>query len=172
MFGKIIEAKGLVKNVLYKRNYFILFLCISILVFVVFYLLTLATVTNQSLGIFIMMNGFLYTFSTFFILAVIALLFGVYVSLLVYKIKMRCKDKKGKGALSNVFGSSGLIAGLFGAGCPMCGAALFALFGAPLALFFMPFKGLEVRVLALILLSISVYMFSRSLIKCNIRKYK
>ena len=166
MLKKIFKVREFIKNILNRKNYLILFISVSLLTFLVFYLLTLATVTDQSLGIFIMMNGFWYTLSTFFLLAVIALLFGVYVSLLAFKIKLRCK---GKGIIVSIFGGSGLIVGLFGAGCPMCGAALFALFGAPLALFFLPFKGIELRLLSIILLSLSIYLRSRSLIECKIK---
>ncbi len=166
MLKKIYEVKQEIKFVLHKRNYLILFVCASLISFLVFYFLSLLTIADNSLAIFVMMNGFWFSFAMFLMLALIALLFGVYVSLLVFKIKLNCK---GKGFLVSVFGGSGLIAGLFGAGCPMCGAALFALFGAPLALFFLPFKGLELRLLALVLLGLSVYFLSRSLIKCKLK---
>ena len=168
MLKKIFEVRKFIKNILNSKNYLILFISASFLTFLVFYLLTLATTTNQSLEIFIMMNGFLYTLSTFFLLAIASLLFGIYIILLAYKFRKKCKN--GKEIISGIFGSSGLIAGLFGAGCPMCGAALFALFGAPLALFFLPLKGLELRLASIILLSLSIYFLSRSLIKCKLRK--
>ena len=167
MFKKIIELREIVKGVLSKRNYFLIFIFSSIFIFSIFYILTLATTTDQSLSIFIMMNGFWFMVSTFLLLGVIAILFGIYVSLLVFKIRLRCK---GKGIIVSIFGGGGLIAGLFGAGCPMCGGALFALIGMPLALFYLPFKGLELRVLAMFLLSFSVYFMSRSLISCGTRK--
>lgn len=164
MFKKIIEAREVIKVILSKRSYFALFLSASIFIFVIFYLLTLATTTGHSIKIFVMMNGFWYAIATFFLLAVSALLFGLYLCLLLYKIWIR--DKKNK--ISGFFGASGLITGLFSAGCPMCGSVLFALFGAPLALFFLPFKGIELRLLAIMLLSISVWILSRSLIECNL----
>lgn len=165
MLNNITRVRELIKNILSKRNYLILFICSSVLLFFVFYILTLATVTNQSLIIFIMMNGFWYTIATFFLLALIAMLFGMYAALLVYSIRLKLKHKK---KTSNAFLGVGFLTGLFSAGCPMCGAFLFGLFGAPLALFFMPFKGLELRALALVLLGISVYMIGRSLSECKI----
>lgn len=164
MLKRIIELRRAIKNVLSKRNYFILFASVTIVFFLIFYLLTLATTTDQSLSIFIMMNGLDYAISTFFLLAVISLLFGIYISLLVYKIRMNLKGKK----MMSIFGGSGgFIVGLFGAGCPMCGSVIFALFGAPLALFFMPFKGLELRVLSIMILSLSVYLVSKNIYCCK-----
>ncbi|MEK6935604.1 MAG: hypothetical protein AABW67_02365 [Nanoarchaeota archaeon] len=166
MFKKITESKKIIKNVLVRRNYFILFASTSILLFLVLYLLTLATTTDHRLSIFIMMNGLGYAISTFFLLFVISLLFGIYVCLFAYKIR---KNLRGKKIISIFGGSGGFIVGIFGAGCPMCGSVIFALFGAPLALFFMPFKGLELRVLSILILSVSVYLISRNIHSCKIK---
>jgi len=166
MFEKIKQSKFVIKEIFKKDNYLILFLVVSIIIFIIFYFLTLATTTDQSLSIFIMMNGFWYMLSTFFLLGIAAVLFGLYVMLLIFKIKNKTKNLKRK--VSGLFGASGLITGLFSAGCPMCGGFLFGIFGAPLALFFLPFKGLELRVLAILLLSLSVYLISRSLVECHI----
>ena len=167
MFNKIVESREIVKKVLSKRDYFLIFIFSSIFISSIFYVLTLATTTDYSLSIFIMMNGFWFMVSTFILLGVIAILFGIYTSLLVFKIRLRCKRK---GIFVSIFGGGGLIAGLFGAGCPMCGGALFALIGMPLALFYLPFKGLELRALSILLLGISVYLISRSIYSCEIRK--
>lgn len=160
MIKKILFLKEIV------RKYSLLFIISSLIFFIVFYLLTLATTTEHSLSIFIMMNGISYTILTFFLLAVIALLLGVYISLVVYSFKIKIKAKKIGGSI----GVIGLIVGLFSAGCPMCGAFLFGLLGFPLALFFMPFKGLELRVLSILLLLFSVYFLAKSLNKCKIYK--
>ncbi len=165
MFENVTKSREIVKAILRERNYFIAFLMASIFIFAIFYVLTLATVTNQSMGIFIMMNGLAYTVSTFILFAVISLLFGIYVSLLSFSIKTRLKRRVSK----SILGTGGLIAGIFGAGCPMCGSAIFALFGMPLALFLLPFKGLELRALSLLLLGLSVYLLSISLVNCKIK---
>lgn len=163
MLRKILGIRSLIKQILFIRKYFLISLFSGILIFIIFYMLTLATTTDHSIKIFIMMNGFWFMVSTFFLLAVASILSGVYISLFSYKIVESCKKSK----TSGFFGIAGLTAGLFGAGCPMCGGVLFALIGMPLALFFLPFKGLELRAGAIILLLISVYMLGRSLISCK-----
>ena len=150
-----------VKQILKRKTYFLIFLITSIIIFLVFYFLTLWEVTDKSLRIFIEMNGYNYAFFSFLFLVIIALLLGVYVALFIFKIRM---IKRGSG----FSGFLGFIAGLLSSGCPMCGSVIFALLGFPLALFFLPFKGLELRVLSIILLLFSVYFLARSLDKCKI----
>ncbi len=152
-----------IKQILSGKKYLLIFLISSFIFFLIFYFLTLWTVTDKSLKIFIMMNGHNYTFFSFLLLGIISLLLGVYVSLFVYKIKLINKKK-----LIGLTGVFSFISGVFASGCPMCGAFLFGLLGFPLALFFMPFKGLELRILALLLSSLSVYFLARSLEKCGV----
>lgn len=166
MAVKIMETMNLIKRILSETKYLLVFIFSSIILFALFYLLTLATTTNHSLSIFIMMNGFWFMIFTFFLLGIASLLFGIYVSLFFYNIAKRYK----KGKTNGFFGTIGLIAGLFGAGCPMCGGFLFGLIGMPLALFFLPFKGLELRLASIILLSLAIYFLSKSMIRCEINR--
>lgn len=166
MAGRIAETTILIKNTLSKKRYFTIFVLSSIILFSIFYILTLATTTNHSLSIFIMMNGFWFMVSTLSLLGIAALLFGIYIALFSYNIALRYNGGKATG----FFGTIGLVAGLFGAGCPMCGGFLFGLIGMPLALFFLPFKGLELRAASILLLTIAIYFLSRSMIRCDIKK--
>ena len=162
MLSKILGIKEVIKKAVRENRSW--FLISSLIFFIIFYILTLATTTDHSLNIFIMMNGISYAIWTFFLLAVIALLLGIYISLVAYFLRMRLKSNK----VGSSIGIVGMTVGLFSAGCPMCGAFLFGLFGFPLALFFMPFNGLELRVLSVLILVVSIYLISRSLIKCKV----
>lgn len=166
MLKKIKRSLSIIGIILSKRNYFFIFLITSLLGFFVLYWLTLATVTDKSLEIFIMMSGWNYTYLNLVLLGIIALLFGIFLSIFVYKIKITKKASK-----TGFFGTLGLASGVFSAGCPMCGSVVFALVGAPLALFYLPFKGLELKVLSIILLLFSNYFLARSLVdykRCKI----
>ena len=156
------ETIAAVEEVLKSRKYAAIFAISSILFFIVLYFLTLATTTEHSMRIFIEMNGANYAAFSFLSLAAIALLFGLYSALLVHKTQLRAKSKA-----SGAFGLTGFIGSVFSAGCPMCGAYLFGLLGMPLALFFMPFKGIELRVLTIILLMASIYFVAKSIKKCE-----
>ncbi len=165
MLKKIKQARSAVFQVLSKRNYFIIFIVASALFFYVLYKLTLATIANQSFDIFVMMLGVWYTFADIVLLMIISLLFGTFVSVFIYKINLARKVSK-----TGFLGSLGMTVGLFSAGCPTCGAVLFGLIGMPLALMLLPFKGLELKVLSIILMFVSIYFLSSSLINCKVRK--
>ena len=165
MFEKIKKSKQIVKQVLSQRKYFYIFLLTAVFIFITSYILMVATVADKSLSIFIMMSGFLYTILQLFLLGVIAVLFGSFISLFVYRIQM-VRKVSGK---TGFFWTVGMTAGLFSAGCPTCGAVLFGLIGAPLALMYLPFEGLELKVLSIVLLFVSNYLMALSLEGCKIK---
>lgn len=155
-----------IQRVIFQK--IILFSFVSVLMFIVLYFLTLATTTNYSLEIFITMNGILYTILTFLMDAIISLLFGTYVTLIVYKFQMsRAITECNK---ENAISLMGFASGILGAGCPMCGSLIFGLLGAPLVLFLLPFKGLELRALSIILLLISIFFLVKNLERCGIKR--
>ncbi|MCR4284817.1 MAG: hypothetical protein NUV97_02100 [archaeon] len=114
-----------------------------------------------------MMSGTNYTFFNLVMLAIISLLFGIYIALVYFKIKLSMSVAK-----TGILGTIGIIIGAFAAGCPTCGAFLFSLIGMPLALMYLPFRGAELTILSIIILLLSVYLISRSLITCKISQKK
>lgn len=162
MFKKIKQSLSLIREILSKRNYFFIFLISSAILFTILYKFTVATVANQDIGIFVMMSGVNETFINIMTLIIIALLFGIFLSLFWYKIKkLREVSKVG------ILGTIGLIVGAFAAGCPTCGAFLFSLIGMPLALMYFPFKGLELKILSMALMLFSIFFIAISLSKCG-----
>ncbi len=160
----------ILKQIYANKKYYLLTLIVALLSFIVFYKLMLAKITNHSLKIFIMMSGYNYTYFTLLSFVMISVLFGVFLSLAVYKFKLIKTIKEKKGNSIGFFGYLGLVAGVFGAGCPTCGSVVFALFGAPLALMYLPFKGAELRVLSVLILIVSIYFLTKSLDKCDLKK--
>ena len=72
---------------------------------------------------------------------IISLLFGVYISLVLFKFNLKKSSMNKKKGFSGISGYLGVVAGVFGAGCPTCGSVVFAILGAPLALMYFPFRG-------------------------------
>ena len=156
------------RQIYQNKKYILISLITGIISFFIFYKLTLATTANHSLKIFIMMSGYNYTYFTFLTLALTSVLFGVYLSIVVYRFNLiKCANKNKKSILGSFFGFLGFFAGAFGTGCPTCGSVVFALIGMPLALMYFPFKGMELRVLSVGILFISIYILSRSIIRCK-----
>ncbi len=164
---KIGEGLGILKQIYKSKKYFYITFISAIVLFIVFYKLMLAKIANHSLKIFIMMSGYNYTYFTLLSFVVISVLFGIYLSVFIYRFKLIKLMREKKGTSISFIGYLGLIAGVFGAGCPTCGSVIFALVGAPLALMYLPFRGLELRLLSIVILLISIYLLTKSLYKCG-----
>ncbi len=148
----------IVKVVLRNRKYKIISLVFSIVSFAVLYYLLVAKTAENSIRISVIMSGA--GFVTFSIVAILitASLSGILFSMLIFKISLDNKIE-GKG----IFGFIGSGIAAFGVGCPTCGALLFGLIGLPLALMYLPFRGLELQVLGIFILALSIYFTGKSI---------
>lgn len=99
-------------------------------------------------------------------LVLISVLIGVLFSMVVYKMKVVSSTPDNK---MGFFSSVGVFLGVLAPGCAACGMGLLPLLGLSAAsLTFFPYGGLELSVLAVIILSYSVLRFSRKLMTCEI----
>ena len=150
-----------VARILKRKKYLIPAVVVAAVVFVVSYVLTVWNISGKSITIYASMSGWPFTLFSLFLSLVISVLIGVYLALVLVRRQL-IKDKELKNKLSS---AGGTVIGLFAAGCPTCGAPLFALFGAPLALFSLPFGGLELKVLSIALLWLSIYLLVENIQK-------
>jgi hypothetical protein len=128
------------------------------ILFIVSYVLMLAN-TSYSLFSYTEMNGFLYSFINFILLAPIISL----TSFLILNTYSLIKNFKVGSS-----GITGLFAGIFSMGCPMCGALIYSLIGVTAGLTLFPFKGTEIKVLSLALLIFaSSKLESKKCSSCN-----
>lgn len=163
------KIESTLKQVYKDKKYLGILIIAGLTSFVVLYWLMVAKIADNSLRIFIMMSGYNYTYFTLLSFVIISFLFGTYLSIAIFKFDLLKKSRKNKKGFSGSLGGYfGLVAGVFGAGCPTCGAVIFGLIGAPLALMYLPFKGAELRVLAIGILLFSNYTLIKSLNKCEI----
>lgn len=94
------------------------------------------------------------TLFSILITVLLGIMLGVNISLLIYKLRTLRKGNSKTDALGGV----GFFVGLLGVGCAACGTALIAAllpFGIGSLLLFLPFGGLELQILALLLLGFS-----------------
>lgn len=96
-----------------------------------------------------------------FLLIVVGLLTGANLTLVI----QRLKTIRASGKMRLMVGGSSLL-GIVGSGCASCGLPILAFLGLSGAIFYLPFQGVELSVLAIILLSISLY----SLLKQNAKQ--
>lgn len=148
--------------VILKKKKYVLVAGITALVMAGFsYYLSVVNVLHKSILIFAEMNGVLFTIVSVLSSFLIAILFGLYLALLVLRrdlIKARARASKASG-----FGGATL--GLLASGCPSCGAPLLGLFGLPLGLFSLPFRGIELKIASIIALLLSVYLVEKNIKK-------
>ena len=83
----------------------------ALILFGVLYYLMVSTVANNSLKIAIMMSGVNFIYLSILLITIMSILFGIYLSLVMFKFSF-INAKKG------AFGFFGGIIGAFGVGCP------------------------------------------------------
>ncbi len=162
------ESWKTIFGILSKRKYFLIALGTGIIIFSLLYYFMVATVAKNSLKTALMMSGVNYIYSTFLLILILSLLFGIYFSLIIFKFSLSMSIGK-----QGFAGSIGSLVGAFGVGCPTCGAFLFTLIGTPLALMYLPFKGLELQAVGILILIASIYFTGKSIYSnCGIKTKK
>ncbi len=156
-----------VKIVLSSWKHKIISLLFAVAVFSFLYYFLVANVAGNDIWISVMMSGPRYiTFSVVSILLT-SVFSGILFSMIIFKFNSYRKIE-GKGLLG--FIGSGVAA--LGIGCPTCGAFLFGFIGMPLALMYLPFRGLELQTLGILVLILSIYFTGKSIKEvCKISKY-
>lgn len=149
-----------IKIIYTNKKYLITFILVSLVAFITFYYLTFYYTTPNALQ---SMEGSFYFYFTFISNFIISVLFGMNVSILLQKFRMKAKVLKE----SSLSGSS-VLAGAFASGCPVCGSLLLPLIGISSGLAAFPFRGLELKALALALMLISTYFVLKSNNKCDL----
>lgn len=88
-----------------------------------------------------------------------AILFGIDLSLLVYRFRkygmLELKSESGAGI--------GTILGIFASACPVCGSTLLSLLGVTGGLGSLPFKGLEIKALSFIFMALPIFIILREI---------
>jgi hypothetical protein len=153
------ELKTSINNLksVYKNKKYVVF---SIFIFIISLGLLLWL---SKLDTLFVMNSTMFIVVSLLLTFLISLLFAINLPLIVYKYKAM-KKVTGKTAGSSFFG---VLGGLAGSGCPVCGSAILSLLGVAGGLMIFPLKGLELKALGVVLLVFSTYGVSKSIGACN-----
>src|SRR3989344_3335578 len=147
-----------IKNLLKQKIYFRMFL-----LSLIFYLLL------STYLIYYFFNGFYsffnysikyYPYLNILFTLILSFLFGINLTLIIFRFKEIKKYNNESGTC--IF--TGIIS-LFSAGCPVCSLSILTLFlpgiFAGFSLAILPFKGLEIQLLGIIVLLISIYILTK-----------
>ena len=145
-------------NVLRKPRYAFVAITISIILSVLFWLLTFYF-TPTPLPAYIQNYGILFTVTTVTLGTAIAILTGINTSMVICRKQMTGGLGFGKGTTSNICSA---VTGAVASGCPICTAPLLGIFGLGGALALLPFQGLELKTIAIVALGISLYYTSKN----------
>lgn len=97
------------------------------------------------------------------LLIVVSILTGANLTLVVQRLRII----QASGKMSFVVGGGSLL-GIIGSGCASCGLPILAFLGLSGAIFYLPFQGLELSVLAIVLLSVSLHVLIKQQVKQSV----
>lgn len=104
-------------------------------------------------------------FNSVVTLLLTAILFGILLSLIIFKAA-NTKERTGK---QGITGTIGLFFALLAPGCAACGLGLVAALGLSSTIItILPYDGLELSVLAILILSFTIFKISKDLTVCQI----
>jgi hypothetical protein len=104
-------------------------------------------------------------FHSFITLVIVSVLLGMLFSITLYKIKISQKNDVKK---VGIFSSIGIFLAALAPGCAACGLGLAPLLGISSAfLLALPLDGLELSILAILILSFSTWKTSKGLLECD-----
>lgn len=164
----------------WKKVFSFRYLLLAIILAIAFYSLNIIISNFGSLSSFYLSKGFFATLKFFFIMAlgfynvvpissyivfiIVSILFGFLISLIFYKVNANISLSKS----TRFFGVFGVFLGALFPGCAACGIGLLAVLGIGTAfLTFLPFKGLELSVLAVIILGFSIVKMTNDINDCK-----
>jgi len=157
-----------IKHILKQRKYFLIFLITALVYFGAYY-----WIINYFLDGFLrLFTNYIkiYAIPAFALNVIVALLLGINISLLIYRLKEYTANKT-----SSTMSGFGIFAAALANGCPGCFAGLFPLilsiFGISATLSILPFNGLELQALSATLLGASIFFLAgTSKNVCEIKK--
>ena len=160
------------------------YLALTLFIAILFYSLNVLILNWKSLMAFYPSFGFLGSLKFFFTLAlgfkdlikfhsfisliIISILFGILLSLIIYKSKLGIKPGKKVG----IFGGIGVFLGALIPGCTACGVGLVSVLGLGAGfLAFLPYDGLELSILAIFILGFAIIKITKEMHVCKINNF-
>ena len=162
------ERFSTIKSVLKQKKYFLIFLITTLIYLGIYYLIINYFLTSFSLFFTTYVKS--YAYPAFILNIIVAILMGVNISLLIYRMKEFATDKK-----SSMMSGVVIFAAALANGCPGCFAGLFSvilsIFGISATLSILPFNGLELQGLSAVLLGASIFFLAgKTQNVCEIKK--
>lgn len=145
------------KEVYSNKNYIIFTFITFTLIYTLFHYFTNSTIIKGNFG------G-LYLYTTILFQVIISLLFALFLPISIYKY-VKFSNFSIKENSTSAFGT---FLGILVAGCPACSITLASYLGLASIISFLPYYGLELKIIAVPLLAYSNYSILKDLNTCKI----
>jgi hypothetical protein len=99
----------------------------------------------------------------------ISVLFGILFTLVLCKTEFAKSTEAKK---TGIIASIGLFLGILAPGCAACGVGLLSLIGLGAAVAVLPYNGLEISIVAILIMVYSIYHFSLHVNSCSMKPVK
>lgn len=127
--------------------------------FSISYYLTVAHIFENNIIYYFELNGAHFSAISLILNFIVALLFGIYIALLIYKNEI-VKSKK---ISEKAIGISGATIATLASGCSACGLPFLGFIGLPVIFSYLPFGGNELKILGILLLAISIHIVVKNI---------
>lgn len=149
-------------------NYWIITASIGTLVLFLYYYILQQTTTWE---LFWQSNTAFYNWGQIVLSVISAFLIGISVSMFIYLLEIARTQKSGRGSILEILGS--LLFSAAATGCTVCGAVLLPTIGVAASLTALPFGGLEVKLLSILVLLYAINEYAKRVLGlCAISKEK
>ena len=145
-----------IKFLIQQKTYFKIFL----ITFILYLILSILIINYFFLGFKLFFQKTSYAYFNLLFTLILAFLFGINLSLTIYRFKeiKKYNNESGTGIFTSILS-------LFSAGCPVCSFTIISLIIPGLTTSFslaiLPFKGLEIQVLGILLILLSIYFLTK-----------
>ncbi len=149
--------KDSIKKVYSSISSWIITFFVAILVILINYITLIQTTT---LEVFFASNIALYNFLQILFTLILAILTGVSFAYLAFILDLKV-NRNSEGIVTSL---GSVLFSTAASGCPVCGAILLPTLGIAASLTALPFAGLEIKLLSILLLFYSIYLFSKNVL--------
>ena len=161
------DTIGVIKTILKEKNYLKKFIFSFIIMLIASaFLMTFISLPGLLQGELLFAPEI--TLRNALFLVAFSFLVSLAVILNIYKYNEMKKISIGKEGV----GFFGFLFGLFTSACAVCYPLILTALGIPTIMLLLPFGGIEFQVLSIVLIVLSIYLVSRSIIKGNLCRIK
>lgn len=157
----IIETYNNFKEVFQNKKYLLLTFILFLIFQTIFYIISEYNLIQGNYGTYIL-------YFEIILQLLISILFSMFIVITIYKFNLYNKISFKENSTASI----GSFLGILVVGCPGCSITIASYIGLAGLVSYLPYDGFELKVLSVVLLLYAIYLTSRDLKICKIKKRK